>query len=221
MAKQFIDAAIVKGDKLLSIAQAIILICFYSYSSARFVETWTFCSTATRICAPLGLNHLEAHIDSIANGVYQTMDNRAFFRKMSETGGRGPTTEEDRQEQAHVAWSSLMADRAASACTGWACSISEEDMSTLLPKPVVEPGPIKQITAEEMECLSISSPTFFTSNDSPLIDACNLQYKSILLLGRVCSFIRSAAWPVGSDLIRTARFLSKGGKPSLSDVSNS
>jgi hypothetical protein len=162
MAKRLIEAAIVKGDKLLSVAQAIILLCFYTYSSARFVETWLLVATATRISAPLGLNHLEGHVDTIANGMYSLIDDRAFIRKMTQSGGTGPATEEEKQEQAHIAWSAFMADRAASACTGWASSLSEDDVSTLLPKPIVEPGPVKHITTEEMECLSISSPTFFT-----------------------------------------------------------
>lgn len=221
IAKQNIDAAIVKGDKLLSIAQAIVLLCFYSYSGARFVQVWLECSLATRICSPLGLNHLEGHIDIIASGVYDEIGEDAFHRKLESDGSRGPTTEEEKVEQAHVAWTAFMCDRAASACTGWASSLAEEDMSTLLPKAVIQPGPVQPITEEEMTHLSLSSPTFFTSNDSPLIDAVSLQYKAMVLLGRVCAYLRTAAWPIGSDLVKTARFLGKGGKPALSDVSNS
>lgn len=122
---------------------------------------------------------------------------------------------------AHVFWHAFMCDRIAAACTGWALSLAEEEISTLLPKPTVQPGPVQQITPQEMEQLSLSSATFFTSNSLPLVDATNLQYKSVVLLGRVCSFLRSAAWPVGSDIVRTARFMHRGGKPSLADVASS
>lgn len=186
-------------------AQAIILICFYSYSSARFVEVWLYCGLATRICAPLGLNHIESIIQDTPlasdpvvdtnkapnNGQGVKIDDTRH-RKREKQAGFAPQSEEDKAEQASVFWKAFVADRLATACTGWASSLAEDEISTLLPKPNPKPGPIQPVTAEEMEHLSISSPTFFTSNSLPLVDAPNLHYKSVILLGRVCAFLRSA-----------------------------
>lgn len=86
------------------------------------------------------------------------------------------------------------ADRLAAACTGWASSLAEEEVSTLLPKPMSTIEGLRSlqpITPQEMEQLSISSPTFFTANSLPLVDSANLHYKSVVLLGRVCAFLRS------------------------------
>ena len=190
-AKAHIDNAIIKGEKLFTVAQAIILICFYSYTSARFVEVWLYCGLATRICSPLGLNHLESLIQEASSGVETSNEEASLFRKRDKAVGYSPRTEEDKAEQAHVFWMAFMADRLATACTGWASSLAEEEISTLLPKPNFTPGPIQPFTQEEIEQLSLSSPTFFTANSLPLVNASNLHYKSVVLLGRVCAFLRS------------------------------
>ena len=97
----------------------------------------------------------------------------------------------------------------------------EDEVSTLLPKPTIVPGPLQAITEEELEQLSLSSPTFFTSNALPLVNAVNLQYKSVVLLGRVCSFLRSAPWPLGADIIKGARTFRAGQKHNIADIPNS
>lgn len=194
-AKNHVDNAIVKGEKLFNVAQAIILICFYFYTSARFVEVWLYCGLATRICSPLGLNHLESLIKETPNSNFPGMpglpDDAAAFRNPKDQPSHIPQTEEDKAEQAHVFWTAFTADRLATACTGWASSLAEEEVSTLLPKPDPGAGPVQTATAAEMEQLSLSSPTFFTANSLPLINASNLHYKSVILLGRVCAFLRS------------------------------
>lgn len=97
----------------------------------------------------------------------------------------------------------------------------ENEVSTLLPKPTIVPGAIQPITQEELEQLSLSSPTFFTSNALPLVNAVNLQYKSVVLLGRVCAFLRSAPWPLGADIIKGARSYRAGQKQNIADIPNS
>jgi hypothetical protein len=99
--------------------------------------------------------------------------------------------------------------------------MSESEISTLLPKPSITPGPILPITSEELEQLSLSSPTFFTSNALPLVNAVNLQYKSVVLLGRVCAFLRSAPWPLGADIIKGARSYRAGQKQVITDIPHS
>lgn len=56
------------------------------------------CGLATRICSPLGLNHLEGLIDAISSGIYDNISSEAFFRKPDKFSGRGPQTEEEKQE---------------------------------------------------------------------------------------------------------------------------
>lgn len=147
-------------------------------------------------------------------------------------------------QRAHTFWMAFTCDRLAAACTGarkpmtdllfachraeestvspgWAFSLAEEEISTLLPKPQITPGPVQPITSEELEQLSLSSPTFFTSNSLPLVGAANLHYKSVVLLGRVCAFLRSAPWPIGADIIRGARSVKSGlGTRSIEEIPN-
>lgn len=98
-AKLHIDSAIIKGEKLFSVAQAIILICFYSYTSARFVEVWLYCGLATRICSPLGLNHLESLLEELPSLMFGITSEEAYFRKRDQAVGSAPRTEEEKQEQ--------------------------------------------------------------------------------------------------------------------------
>lgn len=125
-AKAHIDNAIIRGEKLFSVAQAVILICFYSYTSARFVEVWLYCGLATRISSPLGLNHLESLLDDLPNKMFgygntygggtmrgQPMADPDKNGKDEENGlgedilspnrdrgmGYAPVTEEEKQEQ--------------------------------------------------------------------------------------------------------------------------
>lgn len=218
-AKIHIDSAVIRGEKLLCVAQAIILVCFYSYTSARFVEVWLYCGLATRIASPLGLNHIESLIDEAQ--VFGPLDEDNMFHKGPAPASCVPMTEEDKQEQAHTFWLAFTCDRLAAACTGWASSMPEDEVSTLLPKPKTTPGSIQPITSEELEQLSLSSPTFFTSNALPLVNAVNLQYKSVVLLGRVCSFLRSAPWPLGADIIKGARNYRAGVRQNIADIPNS
>lgn len=141
--------------------------------------------------------------------------------------------------RAHTFWMAFTCDRLAAACTGafalnpsarlaywwssfftgWASSLAEEECSTLLPKPEIIPGPIQPIQPVEMEQLSLNSPTFFTSNATPLVGAANLHFKSVVLLGRVCAFLRSSPWPIGADIVKGAKTLQhRGGARSLDSI---
>lgn len=87
----------IKGEKLLCIAQAIIMVCFYSYTSARFVEVWLYCGLATRIASPLGLNHIESLIDE--SYIFGSIGGMNGLRKGPAPAACVPMSEEDKHEQ--------------------------------------------------------------------------------------------------------------------------
>ncbi|KAH8927064.1 hypothetical protein BT69DRAFT_1347587 [Atractiella rhizophila] len=192
-AKEFIDEAIAQGRKLFQVAQAIVLVSFYAYSHARYVEVWLYCGLGTRLATPLGLNHLE--------GTYKGDTGK---KERKETAGKPsilppPVDDQETFERASTFWSAFCCDRFASASTGWATSIDEADISTLLPVP---PGADVGSYNHTDSPLSISSPDFLTSHPPHLVTSFQLHIKSVVLLGRVVTFMQRAPWPIGKNLSR-------------------
>lgn len=60
-----IESSWVNDHNHLQVAQAAVICCFLSYSSARFGEVWLECAQATRLAVPMGLNHLRSNPPSI------------------------------------------------------------------------------------------------------------------------------------------------------------
>lgn len=104
-------------------------------------------------------------------------------------------------------------DRFASASTGWATSIEESDVTSLLPAPpgyeypvshtalrpllpsraIADPG-VHRSQSENLNSspLSIHNPHFFTSHPPHLVQSLQLYLKSTVLMGRVVSWLQRA-----------------------------
>ncbi|GAA5820630.1 hypothetical protein JCM3770_003558 [Rhodotorula araucariae] len=164
---------------LFHVAQVFSLLCYWSYCNARWVELWLFCGQATRVATPLGLNHLRAASDS-------PTDLPAHFK-----GHLMPATNDDEQlaEQALTFFMALMADRYSSASTGWACSLDDVDVTTVIPTEGV-PYPRGEEVATSPN--SLHSAAFFVAHPPHLCGPLQLFIKAVILLGKVVQFQQRA-----------------------------
>lgn len=79
-----------------------------------------------------------------------------------------------------------MADRFASASTGWAMSLDETDITTLLPSP----SHMYPDTDLASSPLSPRNPNFLISHPPYLVEGFQLFMKAVVLLGRVVTFLQ-------------------------------
>jgi hypothetical protein len=98
-----------------------------SFSQA---DLWLMVGNATRICTPLGLNHLRAASDEPEQPAHY----KGYLIQ-------GTDDQEELYERAMVFYIALMADRYSSASTGWATSLDEG----------TSPGPGHVITSEDAD----------------------------------------------------------------------
>ncbi|GAA5883358.1 hypothetical protein JCM3774_002035 [Rhodotorula dairenensis] len=176
--KAALERAITFGDKLFQIAQVNVLITYYAYNNAHFVQLWLACGTATRICTPLGLNHLRAACD--ADSLPKSIQGKGTLLQRTDDP-------EDLVEQAFTFYGCLMADRFAAGSTGWAVSLDDEDFST--PIPGLQGFPMSDV---EDSVLSPRNSSFFIAHPPHLVGPHQLYLKSIVLLGKVVQFSHRA-----------------------------
>ncbi|KAM0755924.1 hypothetical protein T439DRAFT_15844 [Meredithblackwellia eburnea MCA 4105] len=191
-AKLGIDEAVATGVKILQQAQATILLCFYSYSSGRFLEAWMYTALATRICSPLGLNRIRP-----LPAMLETDDGP---RTRIKSGLLRETDDSDElYERTVTFWMAYCADRFACASTGWATSLDDDDISSLLPSP----GPALPSTSEEILASPLfpKNPSFFVSHPPHLVQVLQLYIKANILLGRVCNYRHRAPAPLGTKIV--------------------
>lgn len=103
-------------------------------------------------------------------------------------------------------WLAFMADRFASASTGWAMSLDETDITTLLPSPT-NLYPDVDLAASP---LSPRNANFLISHPPHLVQGFQLHMKAVVLLGRIVTFLQRSptptAWKVGAPDEREAPF---------------
>ncbi|GAA5865866.1 hypothetical protein JCM8547_005740 [Rhodosporidiobolus lusitaniae] len=194
-----------KGKDLFQVLQTTIILSYLSFCSCRFSDLWFFSGFATRLCTPLGLNHLDPW--DFDRGVcgpagedwgvrvrfVERCDGMEKVRDLGEHWRRGVTF-----------WLAFAVDRWASASTDWSTSIDEKDISTHLPCTATMPMPSLRIdrTTGQIPSLSINSPHFLEDTSAP-IGSIGLYVKATLLLGRVVNFLqrlpRSRCVDRGSD----------------------
>ncbi|GAA6032123.1 hypothetical protein JCM8097_007084 [Rhodosporidiobolus ruineniae] len=176
-AKAALDSSVNNGDRLFQVAQCITLLCIWAYTNARFVELWLFCGQATRILTPLGLNHLRSANDSL--GV------AGHFKPYL----LPPTSDpEELRERAAAFYFAFLCDRMASAATGWAQSLDEADITTVIPTDI-EPYPTGPLDESP---LSPRSSMFFLAHPPNLCGPLQLVFKAVVLFGKVNVFTQRA-----------------------------
>ncbi|GAA6016950.1 hypothetical protein JCM11491_006922 [Sporobolomyces phaffii] len=175
---------------LFQVLQAVILVCYVAYLSASFSDLWLLAGTATRLIAPLGLNHLEPwDFDRSKSGPpYQDWGIRV--RKTERNELLGPVKNlSEHWERSCTFWLAFAVDRFASANTDWTTSIDEKDITTHLPCIATQPMP--GLSIDPMLChipsLYLGSPTFLQDTSAP-IGSLGLYIKATILLGRVVNY---------------------------------
>ncbi|BGP59241.1 hypothetical protein NBRC10512_005033 [Rhodotorula toruloides] len=197
-AKVALDSAVGKGAKFLRIAQASALLTYFCYTEGKFADLWMMVGNATRICTPLGLNHLRAASDEPAQPAHY----KGYLMQ-------GTDDQEELYERSMVFYNALMADRFSSASTGWATSIDEEDYTTPIPS-LARRQPTSPL---ELSALSPRNPNFWIAHPPHLVGPLQLFLKAVILLGKAVQFtqraphvLRSAAQAMSlNDPIRDVR----------------
>ncbi|GAA5895977.1 Zn(II)2Cys6 transcription factor [Sporobolomyces salmoneus] len=171
--KVALDQAIAHGQRLLQVSQAVTILCYWAYTAARFVELWLLCGMATRIMTPLGLNQLAAPSSGVTYKMHLLPP---------------PKDDSELYERSINCWYAFMSDRMATACTGWAHSLDEADVVSLLPTD----APSTLAGDWDSSPLSPKSPSFFLAHPPHLVGPKQLELKAIILLGRVNTFVQRA-----------------------------
>ncbi|GAA6049853.1 hypothetical protein JCM3770_004216 [Rhodotorula araucariae] len=178
--------------KMLQVVQATVLTCYVAYQNAHFPDLWLYAGIATRLCTPLGLNHLDPW--DFANGRCgpegEDWGVRVRFVERQELLVP-PRTVDEHWERATTWWMAFAVDRFASASTDWSTSIDEKDVSTHL--PCISPYPLPALEIDTalglVPSLSITSPTFLDDTSAP-IGSLGLYIKATVLLGRVVNYLQ-------------------------------
>lgn len=175
-----VEESLAKGAQMFQMSQAVNIICWYFYLTARFVEAWIYSGLATRIATPLGLNHLEN-----CNDYEQGKKLRA--RSLMPA----PTTTADKFHRAMTFWLAFQADRFATASSGWPSSLDERDISTLIPSRPGTTGATLEPVNHRTHPLSLNNPDFFSVHP-PDVEEFQMELKATVLIGRVASWLRRA-----------------------------
>ncbi|KAL8293235.1 hypothetical protein RQP46_000929 [Phenoliferia psychrophenolica] len=189
-ARECIDGALAKakGSNLFQVLQSILLCAYLAYQSASFTELWLLSGLATRLCTPLGLNHIvpwDFALDkagdpfpdwrSFSNGSQANMVPSLRTHALLPP----PRDIEEHYERTATFWVAFSIDRHTSASTDWSTSIDELDISTRLPA----------LTAAVMEHPAVREPTFLDGETVP-VGALGLYIKAVVLLGRVINYLQ-------------------------------
>ncbi|KDE06717.1 hypothetical protein MVLG_02914 [Microbotryum lychnidis-dioicae p1A1 Lamole] len=182
VAKNTLEASWISDANPLQVAQTAVLVCFLSYSAARFGEVWLAVSQALRLSVPLGLNHI------------RSAPSLPPDKQHLKTHMLGPTEDEDElYERAATFWLGFTCDRFGSASTGWANVIDDHDITTLLPSR----GARYLVNALNSSPLSIHNERFLLDNPPLLVDSMGLYLKAVWLLGRVSTWLRRSSIGLG------------------------
>ncbi|WAR61935.1 hypothetical protein PtB15_14B27 [Puccinia triticina] len=187
-AKEAIDQALFSGTHLFQVTQSLNVYCYYAYGAAQLVQAWVCSGLAIQFATPLGLNQIEKcqeHLDRTKPKPRSLLP--------------GPRTITEKYQRAVTFWLAFQMDRFLSVSAGRPHSISESDITTLLPaKPGTSQATIGVVDLAT-NTLSISHPNFFSSHPYD-VDEFQLELKATILLGRVSDWLIRAPDPVGFNL---------------------
>lgn len=151
----------------------LLILCWYYYDNGQWADLWIQASILMRINVALGLN-CSGHYTSDANPL-------AIERNDDAEDPAG------QERLRNLFWASYVLDRQQHLATGCAPAINDEDISQELPARMVDydagidvPGPRQHL----------SDPDLFMNHPPHLTDSWVLYVKSLVLLGRVCTFNR-------------------------------
>jgi hypothetical protein len=164
----------------------------YAYRICRFQDIWQLTGLGARIAVALRLNKMPAYSASYK---YEYCTYTAARIELV----RIPRDVSDVSDRRAAFWWIYTAERFASAITGWAHFVQDEDIKTLLPS--TDRG--RPDEADDWHSLSIQSDDFFHSHPKHLVGGLQLFFKATILLGRASRINIRKAWDSNRTLFDT------------------
>lgn len=148
----------------------------YAYRICRFHDIWQLTGLGARVAVALRLNKMPAYSPDYK---YEYCAYTAAPIRLV----RIPRDVSDVTDRRMAFWWTYATERFASAITGWALFIKDEDITTLLPSASAS----QPDGEDDWRSMSIHSNDFFLSHPSNLIGGVQLFFKATVLLGKASS----------------------------------
>ncbi|CCA69156.1 hypothetical protein PIIN_03056 [Serendipita indica DSM 11827] len=189
-----------EGTSVFQGLQSIVVLTWYYYAHARWVEVWLYTSKALRYAVPMGLNTTPTH--------------GPLLRSWTMPSILGPPKNAIESEMRRTTfWLAYCYERWQAASTGWAMGLDDEDISQVLPLPLVDFEQGLSILPELRQ--RISTPRMLTLHIPEQTDAFTLYVKGTILFSKVKNFnIRFKSkyyYAVASNSAHGERFAPFGG----------
>lgn len=163
-AREMLQSSFLQGRQLLQVVQTSVLCVFCAYTNARYTEIWIQSAECSRMAVCIDLIHVRPIDPAMfadktgdksqsASSSAATASENAWKaprrqRRLKDQSILPPTLDPDEiAERCAVFWFVYGQDRMTSAASGWAATIDEEDVTTLLPHPPGTPDTVSRISA--------------------------------------------------------------------------
>ncbi|KAF8140128.1 hypothetical protein EV363DRAFT_1152798, partial [Boletus edulis] len=172
-AKSQIDTHLMSGQELLQCLQATVILSWYYWSHARWVELFVSTGQSLRIAVPLGLNLCPP---------FHALNTTT----MSTSIIPAPLTFVEDETRRNIFWLAYTIDRQYGASNGWAMSLDDNDIAQLLPLPRAKLDAGISISAEYRQWSHLSESYLIHPPD--LTDSFTLYIKVMLIISRIKNF---------------------------------
>ncbi|KAG8813066.1 hypothetical protein FRC19_002689 [Serendipita sp. 401] len=162
-----------EGTSVFQGLQSIVVLTWYYYAHARWVEVWLYTSKALRYAVPMGLNTTPTH--------------GPLLRSWTMPSILGPPKDAIEAEMRRTTfWLAYCYERWQAASTGWAMALDDEDISQVLSLPLKDFEAGLSLLPELRQ--RISTPRMLTLHIPEQTDAFTLYVKGTILFSKVKNF---------------------------------
>ncbi|KIJ21656.1 hypothetical protein PAXINDRAFT_165090 [Paxillus involutus ATCC 200175] len=172
-AKDQLDKHIMSGRKLVQCLQATVLLSWYYWSHAKWVELFVSTGQSLRVAVPLGLNLCPPF--HALNATVQSMSIVPAPRTIIED-----------EMRRNVFWLAYAIDRQHGAGNGWALSLDDTDIAQLLPLPRATLDAGIPVSAESRQWSHFRET--FLVHPPGITDSFTLYIKTMMIISRIKSF---------------------------------
>lgn len=167
------DKNATEGTKVFQGLQSIVVLTWYYYAHARWVEVWLHTSKALRYAVPMGLNTTPTH--------------GPLLRSWTMPSILGPPKNAIEAEMRRTTfWLAYCYERWQAASTGWAMGLDDEDISQVLSLPQEDFNNGRTLHPELRQ--RISTPRMLTLHIPEQTDSFTLYVKGTVLFSKVKNF---------------------------------
>ncbi|KAF8560446.1 hypothetical protein OG21DRAFT_1401745, partial [Imleria badia] len=172
-AKNQIDKHLISGQKPLQCLQATVILSWYYWTHARWIELFVSTGQSLRIAIPLGLNLCPP---------FHALNTTAKSMSIIPT----PLSFAEDETRRNVFWLAYTIDRQYSAGNGWAMSLDDNDIAQLLPLPRAKLDGGISISAEHRQWSHLHES--YLVHPPELTDSFTLYIKVMLIISRIKNF---------------------------------